>query len=72
MTIKVTTKMKSIFSVSITFYLVSAISSFADTVNIYSYRQPDLIAPLLEKFTRKTGVETEIQFLKKGMVETES
>ena len=41
----------------------------ADTVNIYSYRQPDLIAPLLQKFTQKTGIKTEVQFLKKGMVE---
>ncbi|MEM7214162.1 MAG: Fe(3+) ABC transporter substrate-binding protein [Pseudomonadota bacterium] len=41
----------------------------ADTVNIYSYRQPDLIAPLLEEFTKQTGIKTRVQFLKKGMVE---
>ena len=41
----------------------------ADVVNIYSYRQPDLIAPVLAEFTAKTGIETEVQFLKKGMVE---
>ncbi|MEM9332580.1 MAG: Fe(3+) ABC transporter substrate-binding protein [Pseudomonadota bacterium] len=41
----------------------------ADTVNIYSYRQPDLIAPLLEEFTKQTGIQTRVQFLKKGMVE---
>ncbi|MEM9279537.1 MAG: Fe(3+) ABC transporter substrate-binding protein, partial [Pseudomonadota bacterium] len=41
----------------------------ADTVNIYSYRQPDLIAPLLAEFTKQTGIKTQVQFLKKGMVE---
>jgi len=41
----------------------------ADTVNIYSYRQPDLIAPLLDEFTKQTGIKTQVQFLKKGMVE---
>ncbi len=40
-----------------------------ETVNIYSYRQPDLIAPLLAEFTKETGIKTEVQFLKKGMVE---
>ncbi|MEM8650743.1 MAG: Fe(3+) ABC transporter substrate-binding protein [Pseudomonadota bacterium] len=40
-----------------------------DQVNIYSYRQPDLIAPLLEAFTKETGIKTQVQFLKKGMVE---
>jgi len=46
-----------------------ASTAFADTVNIYSYRQPDLIKPLLDEFTKQTGIETEVQFLKKGMVE---
>ena len=41
----------------------------AETVNIYSYRQPDLVAPLLAEFTKQTGIETQVQFLKKGMVE---
>lgn len=44
-------------------------TAFADTVNIYSYRQPDLIKPVLDEFTKQTGIETEVQFLKKGMVE---
>lgn len=49
---------------------LSATASFAaDTVNIYSYRQPDLIAPLLAEFTNQTGIKTQVQFLKKGMVE---
>lgn len=38
-------------------------------VNIYSYRQPYLINPLLEAYTKKTGVKTNVIFAKKGLVE---
>ena len=38
-------------------------------VNIYSYRQPYLINPLLEAFTKKTGIETKVVFAKKGLIE---
>ncbi|WP_157020304.1 Fe(3+) ABC transporter substrate-binding protein [Mesorhizobium xinjiangense] len=39
------------------------------TVNVYSYRQPDLIKPVLDAFTEKTGIETEVLFLDKGLEE---
>lgn len=38
-------------------------------VNIYSYRQPDLIKPLLDRFTEETGIATNVLFLDKGLVE---
>ena len=38
-------------------------------VNIYSYRQPELIEPLLDAFTAETGIETRAVFLDKGLVE---
>jgi len=38
-------------------------------VNIYSYRQPELIQPLLDAFTAKTGIATNVAFLDKGLVE---
>ncbi|MDN2567587.1 Fe(3+) ABC transporter substrate-binding protein [Aquibium sp. A9E412] len=38
-----------------------------ETVNVYSYRQPELIAPLLEAFTEETGIGTEVLFLDKGL-----
>lgn len=41
----------------------------ADVVNIYSYRQPDLIKPVLDAFTDQTGIKTNIVFLNKGLVE---
>jgi len=41
----------------------------ADEVNIYSYRQPYLINPLLEAFTKNTGIKTNVIFAKKGLIE---
>lgn len=41
----------------------------AGDVNIYSYRQAELIAPLLKRFTRKTGIATNVLYLKKGLVD---
>ncbi len=40
----------------------------ADEVNIYSYRQEVLIRPLLDRFTKKTGIKVNIIFAKKGMI----
>lgn len=44
-------------------------AALAEEVNIYSYRQPDLIAPLLDAFTAETGIKTNVLFLNKGLVE---
>lgn len=41
----------------------------AEEVNLYSYRQPFLIEPMLEEFTRETGIAVNVVFAKKGMVE---
>ena len=50
--------------------LALAAPAFADgEVNIYSYRQPDLIKPLLDEFTKETGITTNVLFLDKGLVE---
>ncbi len=38
-------------------------------VNIYSYRQPTLIQPLLDAFTKQTGIETRMVFADNGLVE---
>lgn len=38
-------------------------------VNLYSYRQPFLIKPILDKFTELTRIKVNIVFAKKGMVE---
>jgi iron(III) transport system substrate-binding protein len=43
----------------------------ADTgeVNVYSYRQPYLIEPLLKEFTDETGVKVNVIFAEKGLIE---
>ena len=38
-------------------------------VNLYSHREPKLIEPLLEAFTKDTGIQTNVVFADKGMVE---
>jgi iron(III) transport system substrate-binding protein len=48
----------------------AAFPALADgEVNIYSYRQPELIQPLLDAFTKETGIKTKVLFLDKGLVE---
>ncbi|WP_425348823.1 Fe(3+) ABC transporter substrate-binding protein [Pararhizobium antarcticum] len=49
--------------------LISAPARAEGEVNIYSYRQPDLIQPLLDAFTKETGIATNVLFLDKGLVE---
>lgn len=48
---------------------MSFAASAADKVNIYSYRQPQLIDPLLKAFTAKTGIETNIVYANAGLEE---
>jgi len=44
-------------------------AAVAEEVNVYSYRQPELIKPLTDAFTAKTGIEVNSVFLKKGLIE---
>lgn len=50
--------------------IISASPAFAsDVVNIYSFRQPFLIQPILTDFTKQTGIKTNVVFAKKGLIE---
>jgi iron(III) transport system substrate-binding protein len=49
--------------------LTSFAASAAEEVNIYSYRQAHLIEPVLESFTKETGIKANIVYAKKGLVE---
>lgn len=49
--------------------ILSVSSSYADTVNIYSFRQPFLIEPILEQFTKESGIKTKVVFAKKGLIQ---
>ncbi|MCG8519705.1 MAG: Fe(3+) ABC transporter substrate-binding protein [Pseudomonadales bacterium] len=45
------------------------LAASADEVNIYSYRQANLLEPLLDAFTEETGIETNVVFAKQGLAE---
>ncbi len=38
-------------------------------VHVYSWRQPFLLRPLLEAFTRETGIRVKVAFARKGLLE---
>ena len=38
-------------------------------VNVYSYRQPILINPFFEEFTKTTGIKVNVLHAKKGLLE---
>jgi iron(III) transport system substrate-binding protein len=47
-----------------------AAPAFAEgEVNLYSYRQPELLAPLTDAFTEETGIKVNVAHLEDGMVE---
>ena len=48
---------------------LSAQASVAQEVNVYSYRQPELVEPLFNAFTEETGIKVNVAFLKSGVVE---
>jgi len=46
-----------------------AAAEAAGEVNLYSYRQPFLIKPLLDEFTKRTGIKVNVVFADKGVIE---
>ena len=49
--------------------LVFVSAGLAAEVNVYSYRQPQLVEPLFEKFTAETGIKVNTIFANKGLIE---
>ncbi len=50
--------------------LLSANLAHADgVVNIYSYRQPELLQPIFDKFTTETGIAVRMIYAEKGLIE---
>ena len=47
----------------------SATAWASGEVNIYSYREPGLIKPMLEAFTKETGIKTNVVFATNGLIE---
>ncbi len=48
---------------------LSVQASVAQEVNVYSFRQPELVEPLFNAFTEETGIKVNVAFLKSGVVE---
>ncbi len=62
--------MNTVFKVALSLTLIMGSTlSFANEVNIYSYRQPFLIKPLFDAFTKQSGIEVNVVFAKKGLAE---
>ena len=51
------------------FSLLQTSALSAEQVNVYSYRQPELINPLFAEFTKKTGIEVRTIFAENGLIE---
>lgn len=49
--------------------LAGAAPVLAEEVNVYSLRQPELVQPLFDLFTQKTGIAVNVAYVEKGMVE---
>ena len=61
--------MKNVALVAAALVAAQTLAAAAAEVNVYSYRQPELVAPLFDAFTAKTGTEVNVVFLKTGLVE---
>ena len=44
-------------------------SVFAKSLNIYSHRQPYLLKPFLDAYTKKTGVKLNVVYSSKGLAQ---
>lgn len=60
-------KVSSIFATAV--LSVASFSAIADEVNIYTTREPGLIQPLLDEFTKDTGIKANTVFVKDGLTE---
>ncbi|TNH04573.1 Fe(3+) ABC transporter substrate-binding protein [Testudinibacter sp. TR-2022] len=60
---------KSHVAIALGFSAVMAASAVASEVNVYSYRQPYLIEPILKNFEKESGIKVNLIFDDKGLVE---
>lgn len=62
--------MKKVLSLSaLALVSISSPTFAADEVNVYSYRQPFLVEPMFNEFTKETGIKVNVKFAKKGLAE---
>ena len=58
-----------VFAVAIGSALVTPSSATENEVNVYSYREPDRIEPLLRSFHAATGIRVKTTFAPQGLIE---
>ena len=51
------------------FFFMFFAPAMASELNIYSHRQPFLINPFLESFTKETGIKTNVVYSTKGLAQ---
>ena len=56
-------------AVTVTMLAANPVHADSTEINLYSYRQPFLIKPMLDAFTASTGIKVNAVFAKKGMLE---
>ncbi|WED27148.1 Fe(3+) ABC transporter substrate-binding protein [Vibrio sp. DW001] len=62
--------MKKVLSLSVLALVsISSPTFAAEEVNVYSYRQPFLVEPMFNEFTKETGIKVNVKFAKKGLAE---
>ncbi|MFC1237045.1 Fe(3+) ABC transporter substrate-binding protein [Vibrio sp. F74] len=62
--------MKKVLSLSVLVLVsISSPTFAAEEVNVYSYRQPFLVEPMFNEFTKETGIKVNVKFAKKGLAE---
>ena len=49
--------------------LLATTPVLAQEINVYSHRQPELIQPLVDAFSKETGITVNVAFVDKGMAE---
>jgi len=61
-------KFRNLLLSTAAFATLLPVHAFAEgEVNIYSYRQANLLKPLMDAFTAETGIKTNVLFAKKGL-----
>ena len=60
-------KVSSLFATAV--LAVASFNASAEEVNIYTTREPGLIQPLLDQFTKDTGIKANTVFVKDGLTE---
>ena len=55
--------MKKLLATAVLFGLAAPqIATAAEEVNVYSYRQPFLVEPMFNEFTKETGIKVNVKF----------